>query len=145
MTTARHHLATIDLLRARPFPRQRGRFDVGEAGPGYHIAELATSEDFSEDPDRWEEVADQYEAERDALGVLLAERWGEPHVFSLWSVFERGAGGEELPEPWGTLSAHVPDVHLWRADGRWTALGVSQWDRELPFQLLAVVTETDPP
>ncbi|OEJ97272.1 hypothetical protein [Streptomyces thermolilacinus] len=145
MTTDRHHLETVDLLRARPFPRQRGRSDVGESGPGYHIAELATSEDFWEDRGRTEEVEEQYEAERDALGLLLAERWGEPQIFSLWSVFERGMNREEMPEPWGVLSSHVPDVHLWRADGRWIALGVSQWDRELPFQLLAVVTETDPP
>ncbi|CAL9359857.1 hypothetical protein AB0N23_22800 [Streptomyces sp. NPDC052644] len=145
MTTGRHHLTIIDLLRSRPFPRQRGRSDVGESGPGYHIAELATSEDFWEDRGRAEEVQEQFEAELDALAVLLAGRWGEPQVFSLWSVFERGMDGEEMPEPWGVLSNHVPHVHLWRADGRWIALGVSQWDRELPFQLLAVVTETDPP
>lgn len=144
MTTARH-LATIDLLRFQPFPGRRGRSEVGDSGPGYHIAELATSEDFSDDPGRWEPVADQYEAERDALSALLAARWGEPQMFSLWSVFQRGMDGEDLPEPWGTLSSHVPDLHLWRVDGRWIALGVSQWDTELPFQLLAVMTETDPP
>ncbi|WP_228979140.1 hypothetical protein [Streptomyces sp. DH12] len=144
MTTARH-LATIDLLRSRPFPGRRGRSDAGDSGPGYHVAELATSGDFWEDRDRAEEVAEQYEAERDALGASLSARWGQPQVFSLWSVFVRGEEGEELPEPWDGLAAHVPDVHLWRAGDRWIALGVSQWDRELPYQLLAVVTETDPP
>ncbi|WP_236238945.1 hypothetical protein [Streptomyces sp. CC228A] len=144
MTTARH-LATVDALRLRPFPGQRGRSDVGESGPGYHIAELATSEDFWEDASRWEQVAEQYEAERDALSALLAARWGAPQVFSLWSVFQRAMEGEEVPEPWAALSNHVPDLHLWRVEGRWAALGVSQWDAELPFQLLAVVTETDPP
>ncbi|MCH0540047.1 hypothetical protein I3F58_10810 [Streptomyces sp. MUM 203J] len=144
MTTARH-LATIDLLRLRPFPGRCGRSEAGDSGPGYHVAELATSEHFWEDASRIEPVAEQYEAERDALSALLAGRWGEPQVFSLWSVFRRGMDGEDIPEPWHGLSGHVPDLHLWRADGRWIALGVSQWDEELPFQLLAVVTETDPP
>ncbi|WP_236244504.1 hypothetical protein [Streptomyces sp. CC210A] len=144
MTTARH-LATVDALRLLPFPGQRGRSSMGESGPGYHIAELATSEDLWEDVSRREQVAEQYEAERDALSALLAARWGEPQVFSLWSVFQRTLEGEDVPEPWAALSNHVPDLHLWRVDGRWAALGVSQWDTELPFQLLAVVTETDPP
>ncbi|MEU9980751.1 hypothetical protein [Streptomyces sp. NPDC050856] len=145
MTTARH-LATVDALRSRPFPAQRGRSDVGDSGPGHHIAELATSEDFWEDDGtRRELTGDQFEAEREALAAVLSGRWGRPQVFSLWSLLERGLAGEPLPEPWGTLSGSVPDVHLWRVDGRWLALGVSQWDKELPFQLLAVVTETDPP
>ncbi|MFV0131025.1 hypothetical protein ACLGI4_25520 [Streptomyces sp. HMX112] len=145
MTTARH-LATVDALRSRPFPAQRGRSDVGDSGPGHHIAELATSEDFWEDDGtRRELTEDQFEAEREALAAVLSGRWGPPQVFSLWSLLERGLAGEPLPEPWGTLSGSVPDVHLWRVDGRWLALGVSQWDKELPFQLLAVVTETDPP
>ncbi|CAM5641644.1 hypothetical protein SALBM135S_06415 [Streptomyces alboniger] len=53
--------------------------------------------------------------------------------------------GEDIPEPWAQLSSSVPDLHLWRVDSRWIALGVAQWDKELPFQLLVVVTETDPP
>ncbi|MDN3292971.1 hypothetical protein QWM81_02680 [Streptomyces ficellus] len=145
MTTARH-LATIDLLRSRPFPGERGRSDVGDSGPGYHIAELSTSEDFwDDDGTRHHIMEDQYEAERDALATLLSARWGEPQVFSLWSVFDRGMAGEEIPAPWGALSQSVPDVHLWRVDGHWIALGVSQWDKELPFQLVAAVTEIDPP
>ncbi|WP_175409442.1 hypothetical protein [Streptomyces sp. TRM64462] len=144
MTTARY-LATIDRLRFHPFPGRRGRSDVGDSGPGYHIAELSTSEEFWEDRSRLELVAEQYEADRDALSALLTARWGAPRVFSLWSVFRRASDGEPIPEPWDALSNHVPDLHLWRADGRWIALGVSQWDSELPFQLLAVVTDVDPP
>ncbi|MFF8831567.1 hypothetical protein [Streptomyces sp. NPDC015131] len=145
MTTARH-LATIDRLRTLPFPARPGRTDAGSGGAGHHLAELATSEDFWEDDGTRREAAEeQYEAERDALAVVLTARWGEPQMFSLWSLFERGARGEELPEPWGTLSQSVPDVHLWRVEERWIALGVSQWDGELPFQLLAVITEVDPP
>ncbi|QGV81793.1 hypothetical protein [Streptomyces ficellus] len=145
MTTARH-LATIDRLRTLPFPARSGDPEAGRGGADYHLAELATSEDFWEDDGtRREAVEEQYEAERDALAALLTTRWGEPQVFSLWSLFERCANGEEVPEPWRTLSQSVPDVHLWRVDEHWIALGVSQWDGELPFQLLAAVTPTDPP
>ncbi|GGV56150.1 hypothetical protein GCM10010277_57110 [Streptomyces longisporoflavus] len=151
MSTAQH-LAAIDLLRSREFPAEHGRSAGGDGGPGYRIAELLTSDGFWEDDGtQWEATADQYEAERDGLSVLLADRWGEPQIFSLGGLFERTLSGgedgtgEDIPEPWGSLSSSVPDLHLWRADGRWIALGVSQWDRELPFQLLAVVTEIDPP
>ncbi|MER7110699.1 hypothetical protein [Streptomyces sp. NPDC000229] len=145
MTTARH-LATIDQLRSLPFPAESGRTALGYSGVGYHIVELTTSEDFwDDDGTRREIVEDQYEAERDALATLLTARWGEPQVFSLWSVFDRSMAGEEIPDPWGGLSQSVPDVHLWRVEEHWIALGVSQWDKELPFQLVAAVTETDPP
>ncbi|TGB12042.1 hypothetical protein [Streptomyces sp. MZ04] len=151
MSTAQH-LATIDLLCSREFPAEYGRSDAGAGGPGYHIAELLTSEEFwDDDGTRREETEEQYEAERDGLSVLLADRWGAPAVFGLSSLFERtlSAGeegtGDEIPEPWCSLSSLVPDLHLWQADGRWVALGVSQWDKELPFQLIAVVTEIDPP
>lgn len=55
--------------------------------------------------------------------------------------------GEDVAEPWAGLSGHVPDVQLWRVPQaeRWVALGVSQWDKELPFQLLGIVTDADPP
>ncbi|WP_060885572.1 hypothetical protein [Streptomyces caniscabiei] len=147
MTIARH-LVTIDRLCSEEFPTAHGRSDVGTAGPGYHLAELATSEHFwDDDGTEREETEVQFEADRDALSQRLTERWGPPDVFSLWSVSSRYQEGEDIPEPWGPLSSHVPDVHLWQADGhgRWVALGVSQWDKELPFQLLALITEIDPP
>jgi hypothetical protein len=144
--TIAQHLATIDVLCSREFPAEHGRSDVGTAGPGYHIAELRTSADFWEDDGtEREETEAQYEADRDGLSERLALRYGTPQVFSLWSVLDRHMDGEDIPEPWGVLSAHVPDVHHWRVDGRWIGLGVSQWDKELPFQLLAVVTGIDPP
>jgi hypothetical protein len=142
-----NHLAVIDRLCARRFPAEHGRTDVGTGGPGYLIAELETSGDFYEDcGTEREETQEQYEADRDALGERLAGRWGPPDVFSLAGAFARATQGEEVDEPWATLASHVPDVHLWKAPtGRWVALGVSQWDTELPFQLLAVVTAVDPP
>ncbi|MEV0321650.1 hypothetical protein ACIBKX_34760 [Streptomyces sp. NPDC050658] len=156
MSTA-EHLATIDLLCSREFAAEHSRSIAVSGGPGYHIAELLTSEEFWEDDgSRREAVEEQYEAERDGLSVLLTARWGAPDVFSLSGVFQRmltdwdeetgeEIPGEEIPEPWSSLSSAAPDLHLWRTAGRWVALGVAQWDKELPFQLLAVVTEIDPP
>jgi hypothetical protein len=141
-------LAVIDRLRSGAFPAERARTDAGTAGPGYRIAELETSDAFWEDDGtRREATAEQFECDRDGLGERLTERWGQPQAFSLYSVFERTTRGEDVAEPWASLSSHVPDVLLWTPDGsgRWIALGVSQWDRELPFQLLAVVTDRDPP
>jgi hypothetical protein len=143
-----HWLATIDLLCTRDFPAEHGRTDVGTGGPGYHTAELQTSGDFWEDDGtEREETEAQYEFDRDGLGARLIERWGAPDAISLASAFERSQDGEDISEPWASLSAHVPDVQLWKhpETGRWIALGVSQWDKELPFQLLAVITEMDPP
>ncbi|WP_455359542.1 hypothetical protein [Streptomyces sp. SYSU K21746] len=145
MTTA-PHLATIDLLRTREFPSTRGRSDVGSSGPGYHLAELSTSEEFWEDDGTGRAAAeDQYAAECAALAQVLSVRWGEPQVFSLWSLLVRGTEGEQIPEPWDQLSGTVAHVHLWRVEERWLALGVAQWDRELPFQLIAAITAVDPP
>ncbi|POX59945.1 hypothetical protein C3492_29235 [Streptomyces sp. Ru62] len=141
-------LTLIDLLCAREFPSVYGRTEHGESGPGYHIAALQTSEDFWDgDGSAREETEAQYEADRDGLAERLGERWGRPQQFSLYSVLDRTLAGEDVAQPWAGLSGHVPDVHLWRVPetGRWIALGVSQWDKELPFQLLGIVTETDPP
>ncbi|MEV4940943.1 hypothetical protein [Streptomyces zaomyceticus] len=135
MTTTAHG-AAIELLRTRGF----------DGGPDFHLAELATSEDFWEDDGtRRVIVEDQYEAERDGLGALLTARWGTPRELDLGPVLERSMEGEAIPEPWSTLSCHTPNLRLWRADGSWIGLGVSQWDKELPFQLLAVLTTVDPP
>jgi hypothetical protein len=140
-------LAVIDRLWSAPLPRQHARTDTGTAGPGWEVAELETSEDFWEDCSRREEAREQVECDREALAARLAERWGPPQTFGLYSVLERTMEGEELAEPWASLSGHVVDLTVWRHEeaGRWTGLGISQWDAELPFQLLAVVTDQDPP
>ncbi|MFB6839189.1 hypothetical protein [Streptomyces sp. NPDC056361] len=136
MTTTARHLATIDLLRARGF----------DGSPGFHLAEPATGEEFREDDGtRREAVEEQYEAERDGPAVLLTRRWGPPGRLVLGPVLERSMEGEPIPQPWSTLSCHTPDLSPWTADGARIGLGVSQGDRELPFQLLAVATTVDPP
>lgn len=145
MSTARH-VATIDLLCARSFPAERAGSETGTSGPGYHLAELARGEGFwDDDGTRRAQEAEQYEAECAALASVLEARWGEPQLVSLWSIHVRATEGEEIPEPWPELSAGVAYVHLWRTGDRWVALGVSHQGEEHPFQLLAAVTETDPP
>ncbi|MCX4552466.1 hypothetical protein OG204_04445 [Streptomyces sp. NBC_01387] len=145
MTTAQY-LAAIDLLRARPFPPRHGRSETGTSGPGYHVVALCTSEDFwDDDGTRRPEVEDQYEAECESLAIALDERWGASQMFSLWSVLSRQTEGEDIPEPWSELCGTTPYLHLWKVEERWVALGVGQWDQELQFQLIATVTEIDPP
>lgn len=155
------HIAAIDLLRAREFPAAPGRSELGHGGPGYHVAELLTQDQlWDDDGTAHEETEEWYEAERDALTVLLTKRWGEPQRFSLASVLlrviaqeERGAEGAEgmggvaepVPDPWATLSESVPDLHLWRTEDHWIALGVARWGARRALQLVAVVTEVDPP
>ena len=146
MSDLAQHLATIDLLRARPFPEQRGRQAGVVSGPGYHLAELATSEEFWEDDGSGRLVAgEQYEAECGALSALLTGRWGEPQLVSLSGTLARGAEGEDVPEPWQELSGSVPYVDLWQSEGRWVAVGVSCAGSALQYQLIAAVTVNDPP
>ncbi|OEU94477.1 hypothetical protein DB35_00635 [Streptomyces abyssalis] len=146
MSDLAQHLATIELLRARHFPARHGREAGVVSGPGYHVAELSTSEGFWEDDGTARSATeDQYGAECGALSMLLTRRWGEPQVVSLYGVLTRSTEGEEMTEPWQGLSGGVPYVELWQADGRWIAVGVSQQGPELPFQLIAAVTVNDPP
>jgi len=146
MTALSRHLATIDVLRGRPFPERPGSSAGVTAGPGYHLAELSTSEGFWEDDGAGRSAAEeQCAAECAALSLLLTERWGEPDLVSPLGTRLRAAAGEAVPEPWCGLSFGVPCLEVWRADGRWIALGVSQQQEDLPFQLVAAVTEIDPP
>ncbi|MFD3439755.1 hypothetical protein ACFWU3_19860 [Streptomyces sp. NPDC058685] len=148
MTTARH-LETIDLLRARTFATEPGPSDVGSEGPGFHIAVLVGYVDPGDpfavagpDADLPAE-AEQRRAEHGALLDALDHRWGDSSLFDLTGTQLRAARTapeeEDIPEPWLRLSATVLWLHLWRVDGRWIGVGLSE------FQLLAVVTANDPP
>jgi hypothetical protein len=138
--TAARHLEIIDLLRARGFPAERGPSDVGTEGPGFHIAELNGHFGDGADPDADQEAeAEQRLAEHEGLLRGLTQRWGEPDLFSLASTRLRVERGEEVPDPWRRLSEQMGWLHLWRIEDRWIAVGLSE------FQLLAVVTEIDPP
>lgn len=142
MSIARH-LALIDELCSRPFPAEHGPSDTGDGGPGYHVAVLESSRG---DCGTRTATVEQYEKERDALYELLAPRWGDPDPYNLHGVLLRTAR-EEIPEPWASLSARARVAHLWEAHGtgRWVAVAVADQDEWDDVQLLAVVTETDPP
>lgn len=150
MSTALH-LARIERLCARKFPTQPGRSDLCLGGPGYHVAELGVDgspaePEAADDPALREIVVEQCEAEREGLTELLTARWGEPDTIGLGGVLLRTLEyGEDIPEPWASLSARVPDVQLWHTAGRWVALGVARLDPAQPPCLVATVTDIDPP
>lgn len=145
MTTAQH-LAAIDRLRGRAFPAQRGRSGLGDSGPGHHLAELPTPADGLDAAERVEgRSREPYEAECAALVGALSSRWGEGRWFALWSVSIGSIRGEAVPHPWGELSHRVEDLHLWRVEGRWIAVGVARSEGEDEHRLIAVVTDVDPP
>ncbi|MFD9357347.1 hypothetical protein [Streptomyces sp. NPDC060031] len=147
MTTA-EHLDTIDRLRTRDFPDVRARSEVGTSGPGYHLAELGGSRWYG-DEDAGGRVAqeEQVAAECEALAQRLAERWGDPDVFTLASLRLRvdGEDGEEVAEPWREIGDTTECLHLWRAGGRWVAVYESRWGADHSPQLMAAVTVIDPP
>ncbi|MEU1806510.1 hypothetical protein [Streptomyces sp. NPDC019937] len=136
MTSTADHLAAIEDLRTRDFPAQR------RGGPGCHVADLRVSEDFWDaDLTRVEEVLEEFEAELAVLVQVLTLRWGAPEVLDLSDALERSAMGEPVPPPLDTLCGYVPELHIWRVEGRWIGLGVGQGDRELPFQLVVAIGE----
>ncbi|MEU6846422.1 hypothetical protein ABZ930_31610 [Streptomyces sp. NPDC046716] len=132
--------AIIDQLWAAPFPDDHGRSGAGFAGPGYAVAELTRRDGVRE------EAEDRAETDRDDLSALLAQGWGAPYRFSLWSVHTRALEqGAVVPEPWGWLSACAQELHAWCVGERWVALAVAHQGDDQPYQLLAVVTDVAPP
>lgn len=154
--TSAQNLATMDRLRVRAFPAQRGGADLeggagtGIGGPGYHLVALSCGEDSGGEEDASPagtaaQAEEQYAAECEALASVLDARWGPSQMFSLWSLQTRRLDGEEIAEPWRELCGSTPYLHLWRVEDRWVALGVSRWDGEPGLRLMAVITEIDPP
>ncbi|MCX5419153.1 hypothetical protein [Streptomyces sp. NBC_00078] len=136
MNIARH-LALIEELCFRPFPAEHG----------YHIAELESSHGLrGRDSAERAVTVDQYEKVRDAIYEELAPRWGETTPWNLQTVLLR-TEREEIPEPWATLSARARVAYGWEVvgTGRWAAVAVADRDEADEVQLVAVVTETDPP
>ncbi|MFD7628865.1 hypothetical protein ACFV7Q_23010 [Streptomyces sp. NPDC059851] len=144
MTTERH-LETMDQLRAREFPAERGRSDVGTSGPGYHLAELGGSRWYG-DEDAADRAAheDQVHAEYEALTQRLEERWGSPDTFSLAGLILRDVH-EQVPQPWREIAETSDHLHLWRVGDRWVALYTARWGADHSPQLMAAVTVVDPP
>lgn len=147
MSSAAQHLEAIEALCARPFPAGPVRRPDGHSGPRHHLLVLGAADEDAGDPAEREEIEDQFEAERDALALLLEVRgWGAPQRFALWSLAIRAhAAREEIPAPWAELAQSVPDLCLWRRADRWAGLGTTRTDPELPVRLLAFATVTDPP
>ncbi|WP_328324128.1 MULTISPECIES: hypothetical protein [unclassified Streptomyces] len=147
MTTAQY-VATIDRLRTLAFPARRGWSDTGPGGPGYHLAALITRDPLLGGDDAAApevQAEDQFGAEYEALVAVLDARWGEARMFSLWSMLTRRMAGEDIPEPWDELCTTMSALHLWRAEGRWIAIGAVQGSQEQEVQLIAAVTDVDPP
>ena len=142
-------VATIDLLCSLGFPEERGGSDVGVRVPGFHIAELVSSNGLVEgNGSQRAETAEQFEAYKDGISQLLIRRWGTPYPMGLDGVLLRSPDPEErIPEGWARLSEQAGIVDVWQADGtgRWVAVGVSRSNEEQELQLVVLVTETDPP
>ncbi|MFJ8165272.1 hypothetical protein ACIRBY_30730 [Streptomyces sp. NPDC096136] len=145
MTTA-EHLDTIDRLRATAFATAPEGAPGQGGGPGHLLVTLSRTRDFwDDDGSGREEAADQIDAEYGALVQALTDRWGEPHVFAVGSLLDRGFAGEEIPEPWDEVCNTTDHVHLWRVGERWLVVYVAQWDKEFPYLLMAGTTVVDPP
>jgi len=141
------YLTTINLLCSRAFPAKHGRAGVVREGPGFYIVELETSHGLrAGDASERAPAVERFRELMDAIGDGLTESWGPSGHLGLQTVQLRTAV-EQIPEPWAHLSQRVGDIYLWevRENGRWVALGVADRDPTDEIQLLAVVTETDPP
>ncbi|MBM9509562.1 hypothetical protein [Actinacidiphila acididurans] len=135
-------LAEVDRLRRLPFPAQRVREGAVVGGPGFHIEDLAVSEDFHDsDPARRAEAEEDFTVWCQALVDLLGTRWGEPETVDLYAILIRSMDGEEVPAPLDELCGYVPEMYGWLVGERWIALGVGQWDGGLPLQLVLAVGE----
>ena len=79
---------------------------------------------------------------RDARRSGSRERWGARRSSS--ACGRRPSRGPprrgRTRAPWDGLSPRSASVHLWRVDGRWVAVGVSQC-RGTAFRLVALITE----
>ncbi|GAA3800243.1 hypothetical protein ACFS5L_35295 [Streptomyces phyllanthi] len=143
------YLATIDQLCSRPFPAEHGWSDVGPAGPGYFVAELEMSHGLrtADAVERFRTAADFHDV-KEGMSQRLNTRWGRQQPpWGTVTLRVRIDRGEEIPEPWATVSHAVDELDVWQADGtgRWIAVGVADRDQEDEIRLLAVVTETAQP
>jgi hypothetical protein len=132
------HLATIDQLCAQEFPAERSRSARCTAGPGYFMVELETDQELT---------ADDFHAYRQGIAERLDDRLGEQLPWGQLTVRVSMERGEEIPEPWASLALRTDALNVWQEEdtGRWIALGVADRDDQDEIQLLATVTEIDPP
>ncbi|MCF2526961.1 hypothetical protein [Yinghuangia soli] len=133
-------MGVVETLLLRPFAERPYRAGEASGGPGWHMVDLEVSRDFWEDSERdqIEVVWDQYEDKARRLAGVLDGRHGAHRVVALAPYFERGMEGEDVPEPFDDLSNFVVRLHVWTIGDRWLGVGVGQYDKELPIQLVAV-------
>ncbi|MGW1811569.1 hypothetical protein [Streptomyces sp. NPDC002078] len=142
------HLAVIDRLCGREFPAEQGRSESGTAGPGYATVVLATSHGVRVGhASVRERTAADFQAYREAVAERLHDRWGRQPPWGQLTVRLRLSRGEEIPDPWATLSLLTDELDVWQVAGagRWVAVGVADRDRADEIRLLATVTEIPPP
>ncbi|WP_371672969.1 hypothetical protein OG985_38230 [Streptomyces sp. NBC_00289] len=143
------YLATIDSLCALDLTAGHGESDAVVAGPGYRVVELMVSHGLpTGDASGRIPTAEDFHALKDHLAQRLNERWGEQQP--PWGTVTLGVRldrGEEIPEPWATVSVLVDELHLWHVEhaDRWVALGVADREENDEVRLLTVVTHVDPP
>jgi hypothetical protein len=139
------YLARIDSLCSAGHSES----DVVMAGPGYRVASLEVSHGpVTGDAAELVQAVEDFHALKDHIAQRLDERWGAQQPrWGMQTLRIRSDRGEEIPEPWATVSAFVDELDLWQAhDGtHWIALGVADRDQSDEVQLLAVVTDIDPP
>jgi hypothetical protein len=142
------HLAVIDRLCAQEFLAEPCRSESGTAGPGYATVPLETSHGMRVGH-AWvrERTVTDFQAYREAIAERLHDRWGRQPPLGQLTVRLRLSRGEEIPEPWATLSLLTDELDVWQVAGagRWVAVGVADRDRADEIRLLAVVTEIPPP
>ncbi|MET7452839.1 hypothetical protein ABZT03_13255 [Streptomyces sp. NPDC005574] len=142
-------LAEIDSLCALDLAAGHGGSQLALAGPGFRVAELAVSHGLpTGDAGRRTEGVADFHALRDHLSQRLSDRWGRQQPsWGMVTLRVRLDRGEEIPEPWATVSLLVDELDLWRVEGadRWVALGVADGGPADEVRLLGVVTDIDPP
>lgn len=143
------HLARIDSLCSADLAAEHGGPDVVVAGPGYCVVTLDASHGTrTGDLAHRRETVDDVHAQKDHITLLLDDRWDpQQPPWGMGTLVVRIERGEDIPEPWATMSALVDELSLWQPHGtdRWLALGVADRDPADEVRLLALVTETDPP
>jgi hypothetical protein len=143
------YLAGIDSLCTGDLTTEHGESDAFMAGSRYRIVSLAASHgsptgDVSERQQR----VDDLHALKEHIALTLNARWGDQQPpWWMGTLVVRIDRGEEIPEPWATVSALVDELGLWQPPGtdRWLALGVADGDLDDEVHLLALVTDVDPP
>jgi hypothetical protein len=128
----------IEALLALPFPAEESTAETREgriaSGPGFHIASVATSDDFWDDEDGSRSRAAYAELDtlRSGLVEALSEAWGPPRRERFWP--SPGPLGVELLNSWGLDAADI-----WVRGDRVCCVEISQVDKEFAMELVVAV------